>query len=87
MSSILPTVKIASDETEQGYVIINESDFDADTMALFEDGVEALPSTRALPDVLAGMTDGDAITAMAARDERKSAAPLYAARLAALAAK
>lgn len=50
------------------------------------EGEGELPSTRALPEALAAITDPEVITAMAARDTRKKAAPLYAARLAALAA-
>jgi hypothetical protein len=35
----VPTVRIASDDTEQGFLIVNASDFDAATMTLF--GAEA----------------------------------------------
>ena len=80
------TVKIVSDDTDHGYAIINAADFDVDTMTPFGSD-DPLPSTRALPDVLDTMTDVDAITAMSARDPRKSTAAVYTARLAALNAK
>lgn len=32
----LPTVKVVSDETEHGYIIINESDFDPAVHARYE---------------------------------------------------
>lgn len=79
----LDTVKIIDPDHEQGFVIINASDFDAETMTRFDDA-EALPSTRALQGVLADMTDVEAITAMAERDTRRSASSMYAARLAEL---
>lgn len=36
MNDTIPTVKIISTDTVLGYIIINEADFDADTMALYE---------------------------------------------------
>lgn len=77
----LPTVKIASDETDSGVIIINASDFDPATMT---EVVDDLPLIAGLPATLALITSVDAVRAMQARDERKTAAPLYAARLAAL---
>ena len=34
-SNTIPTVKIATDITESGFMVINASDFDASTMTLF----------------------------------------------------
>lgn len=79
----LPTMMIASDETDLGYMIINKSDFDALTMAEYVD--EHLPTIAQLSGALAAMTTTDDVLAMQRRDGRKTAAPLYAARLAALA--
>lgn len=77
----LPTVKIASDETDAGFIIINKSDFDPATMT---EVVDDLPTIAELPDVLAAITSLDDVLAMKKRDARKTAAALYDARLAAL---
>ncbi len=81
------TMQIASDDTESGFVIINVSDFDAETMTVF--GVEPppapLPSVRNLATALEGLSLDD-VYAMQGRDERPSAAPIYAARIAELSA-
>lgn len=79
------TVKITSDDTDGGFVIINASDFDAATMTLF--GAEPkgkLPAVAELAAHLATL-DVEAVQALQAKDDRKSAAPLYDARLAELA--
>lgn len=79
------TMKIASDDTETGYIIINASDFDAETMKVF--GVEPKTKLPAIPDLAAHLAtlDVDAVKALQAKDDRKSAAALYEARLAELA--
>lgn len=91
---VYETRKVASDDTESGYMLINASDFDpAIHEPMEEEGegsgpasdIAPLPSVAKLAAVLESMTDADAIRAMLARDARKSAAPLYEARLSGLA--
>lgn len=83
----LETIKIESDETELGYIIINASDFDPATMERYhgDGGAEPLPSVSKLAAHLDTLSDVAAVQALQARDTRKSAGPLYEARLAALA--
>lgn len=79
------TLKIASDDTEAGFIIINASDFDAETMTVYGAEPKAkLPPVRALAAHLAEL-DAEAVKALQASDDRNSAAPIYAARLAELA--
>lgn len=84
---VYETRKVASDDTESGYMIINCSDFDPAIHEPMDEGSDAapLPAVAKLAAVLEQMTDPDAIRAMLARDARKSAAPLYEARLSGLA--
>lgn len=76
-----PTVQIVDPDSPGGYVIINAADFNADTMTRFGESVAPLPP---VPDLAAHLAtlDADGVAALQARDTRKSAAPLYAARLA-----
>lgn len=79
------TMKIVSEDTESGFIIINTSDFDAATMSVYgADATAKLPPVRSLADHLAAL-DLEAVKALQATDDRQSAAPLYAARLAELA--
>lgn len=49
MSDTCPTVKIVA-ENEQGYVVINEDDFDEETQVLFEEPtVEGQPAAPRAP--------------------------------------
>lgn len=72
-----------------GEYLVDGKRVDAHGKAIQEEAAEAkeadeLPTVAELEQHLAGMTDVAAITAMQARDERKSAAKLYEARLAQL---
>lgn len=82
---ILETIKVKTADTESGFMIINKSDFDPAVHEAFAATVLAkLPNIKDLPEHLATLTDLDAVRAMAASDDRSSAAPLYEARIAAL---
>jgi hypothetical protein len=54
MENTCPTVKIAADN-EQGFVVINESDFDPKTQAIYgADPVEDEPKRRGRPPAQKG---------------------------------
>lgn len=50
MSRACPTVRVASDN-EQGYVVMNESDFNPDVHTLFEEAPVAAPEPPVKPVV------------------------------------
>ena len=85
---LTPTVKVYSDETECGYMIINQSDFDPSVHeSVDEDGhaeSAPLPAVSKLAAHLETITEIGIVRAMQERDTRKSAASLYDARLAVL---
>lgn len=87
----IPTMRIVAPDVDGGVAIINRADFDPNTMVDADavpaksDGAATLPPIKQLADAIA-LLDAEAVQAMQARDERPSAAPIYTARLAALAA-
>lgn len=74
----VPTVRVADDAAPDGYVIINEADYDPDEHTLWgEDGDDADPlleeNVGDLKDALPGIEDADRLEALLEAEDRVTA--------------